>query len=114
MVTVDPKRVVRCRWFDAFEGDNWMGDIFGKGQWCSKRCYEAGHLGTFLFSSILFLTLSATMLPYMFLFYIYVGNEMGLLSAFILAIIFITFAVYSPILTYRSYNHRKKIIKIQE
>jgi hypothetical protein len=114
LVTVDPKRAVRCSWRGAFESDNWKHAIFRKVSWCSKECYQASHLGAFLFSSILFLTLSVTMLPYMFLFYNSLGDEMGLFSVFIIILIYIPFAIYSSILTYRSYNLRKKIMKVQE
>jgi hypothetical protein len=69
VITDNPKQAVRYRWCGAFEGDNWKYDIFKKGFWCSKQCYEADHLGGFVFSAILFPTLSVTMLPSMFLFY---------------------------------------------
>ncbi|PNX51616.1 MAG: hypothetical protein BV458_11290 [Thermoplasmata archaeon M9B2D] len=114
MVTVDPKRAVRCSWCGTFESDKWRSNAFQKGLWCSRECYLAGHLGAFIFSSIFFPTLSVTMLPFMFLFYNNSGNELGLLSVFALALIFIPFAIYSPILTYRSYRLRMTIMKFHE
>ena len=114
MVSVDPKRAARCRWCGAFESDDWRNDIFRKGLWCSKECYHAGHLRDYLFSSIVFLTFSVTIFPYMILFYINLGNEQGLLPTLFFVLVIIPLTVFSSIITYKSYTLRKKIMKFQE
>lgn len=114
MVSVDPKRAVRCRWCGAFESDDWMNDLFRKGLWCSRECYNAGHLGEYLFSSIVLLTFSVIILPYMLLFYINLGGDQALLPILFFMLVIIPLAVLSPIITYKSYRLRQKITKFQE
>ncbi len=54
------------------------------------------------------------MLPSMFLLVINLGDALGLLSFFVLGLILIPLSIYLLILTYKSYSHRKKIMKFQE
>jgi len=114
MVSVDPKRAARCRWCGTFESDDWKNDMFRKGLWCSKECYHAGHLGEYLFSSIVLLTFSVTIFPSMLLSYINFGNEQGLLPTLFLMLVIIPLTVFSTIITYMSYTHRQNIMKFQE
>jgi hypothetical protein len=114
MVTVDPKRAVRCRWCGTFESDQWKNSVFRKGLWCSNNCYNAGHFADYLVASTFFVTFSVTVIPSMFLFYITSGNEVGPLSVFILILIIVPFAILSSILTYKSYVLRRKINRFQE